>query len=130
MRTVHYWCQAALAVSLVGIVGLGMAEEKDKPKSIKVIMKTIHTAPDDEEPLVKKFTAGKTSDEETKTVIAAYEDLAKNKPPKGDEELWQRKTTAILAAAKDVAAKKEGAPAVFKKAISCAACHQQYHPKP
>jgi hypothetical protein len=129
MRMVKYWCMAALAVGLVGIVGFGMAEEKDKPKTIKVIMKTFHSAPEGEDPLCKKFMTGKTSAEETKNIVAAYEDLGKNKPPQGDEDEWKEKTKALLAAAKDVAAKKEDAPAAFKKAVSCADCHKIFKPK-
>jgi hypothetical protein len=122
MRTVKYWLLAALAVSLVGV---GIAEEKkeEKPQSTKAIMKKYHYAPKGEDPLCKKFGAGKLSDAEMKEIVAAYEDMIKNKPPKGDEESWKKKTTALLAAAKDVADKKEGAAEAFGKAVNCMACH-------
>jgi cytochrome c556 len=127
MRKVMYGCLAVLAVSLVGF---SMAEEKkDKPKAIKVIMKTAHTAPEGEDPLCKKFAGGKTSEDETKTILALYEDLGKNKPPQGDEDEWKAKTKALLSAAKDVAAKKEGGTDAFKKAINCKDCHETFRPK-
>ena len=127
MRTVKYWLLAALSVSLVGV---SIAEEKKddkKPASIKDIMKKFHNGPKGEK-LSDKFAEGKTTEEETKAILAAYEDLGKNKPPKGDEELWKQRTTALLNAAQDIAAKKEGAADAFSKAIACGVCHQTFKP--
>jgi hypothetical protein len=131
MRTVKYWLLAALAVSLVGV---SVAEEKKddkKPLEIKASMKKFHLAPaKGEDPLCKKFVSGKTSDAETKDILAFYEDLTKAKPPIGTADSWKAKTTALYTAAKDVAAKKDGADDAFKKAITCKACHDDHRPPP
>ena len=119
-----------LAALAAGLVGFTMAEEtKDKPKTIKQIMKTAHSAPKGEDPLCKKFGAGKTSDEENKTIILLYTDLTKDKPPQGDADVWKEKTTALLAAAKAVAAKDKGAADSYKKAVNCGGCHSVFKPK-
>jgi hypothetical protein len=129
MRSVTYW---SLAVLAAGLVGFSMAEEKkEKPKTIKEIMKAAHSAPEGEDPLCKKLLGGKASEEETKTILVLYEDLGKNKPPKGakgDEDAWKDKTKALLAAAKDVAGKKEGATDAYKKAVNCKGCHEDFRP--
>jgi hypothetical protein len=130
MRMVKYGFLAALTVSLVGV---SMAEEKKedaKPQTIKQVMKKVHSAPKGEQNLKDKFAAGKTSEAETKDILAAYADLGKNKPPQGEEAAWKEKTGALLAAAKDVAAKKDGAPEAFKKAVACMGCHSVFRPKP
>src|SRR5437870_5105368 len=119
MRTMKYWLLAALAVSLVGV---SVAEEKKddkKPATIKEIMKKFHSAPKGEQKMCEKFVAGKTTDEETKDILAAYEALGKFKPPKGDEAQWKERTTMLLTAAKDIAAKKEGSQDAFAKAVAC-----------
>ncbi len=93
-------------------------------------MKKFHFAPKGEDPLCKKFGAGTLSEGEVKDLLVAYEDLGKNKPPKGDEDSWKTKTTALLAAAKDVAAKKDGAAAAYSKAVKCMDCHSVHRPPP
>jgi hypothetical protein len=52
--------------------------------------------------------------------------LAANKPPKGEEESWKEKTTALLTAAKDVAAGKDGAGDALGKAANCMECHKAH----
>lgn len=126
MRKVKYLVMAVLSVSLVGV---SIAEEKkeEKPASIKEIMKKFHSGAKGEK-MCEKFAAGKSTEAETKEILAAYEDLGKTKPPKGDEAAWKEKTTVLLNAAKDLAAKKEGADKAFAKAIACGACHDVFKP--
>jgi hypothetical protein len=128
MRNAKYWLLAALAVSLVGV---GVAEEKKedkKPLEIKAIMKKAHTAPKGEDPLCKRVASGSSTEAEAKDLLALYEDLAKNKPPKGDEESWKKKTSALVSATKDIVGKKEGATDAYKKALNCMACHEAHRP--
>ncbi len=127
MRTAKYWLLAALTVSLVGVSVAEEKKEDKKPASIKEVMKKFHGGKKGET-LADNFAAGKTTEEETKSVLQAYEDLGKNKPPKGEEDAWKEKTTALLNAAKDIAAKKEGAKDAFSKAIACGACHEAFKP--
>ena len=131
MRAMKYWILAALSVSLVGVT---IAEEKadKKPATIKEVMKKAHSAPKGEEKMCQKFAAGKLSEAEVKDLVALYADLGKNKPPKGDEDSWKAKTSALAAAAKDLAAnpKKEDSVAAYKKALDCMSCHSVHRPPP
>jgi hypothetical protein len=127
MRKVKYLLLAALTVSLVGVSGAEEKKEERKPATIKEIMKKAHAGEKDDK-MCAKFAAGKLSEAEVKDILALYEDLGKNKPPKGDEEAWKKKTAALLAAAKDLAAKKDGGADAFKKAVNCMACHTDHRP--
>lgn len=123
-----------LAAVAVGLVGVNSAAEKPdkedpKPATIKDVMKKCHSAPKGEDPLCKKFLTGKASEAEIKTILTCYESLPKNKAPKGEEDSWKEKSTALLKAAKDLAEKKEGAADAYKKAVNCAACHEVHKPK-
>jgi mono/diheme cytochrome c family protein len=69
---------------------------------------------------------GKATAEEKKQLVEFYVALAANKPPKGDEASWKEKTAALLAAAKDAEAGKEGAGAALTKAVNCMACHSAH----
>jgi hypothetical protein len=119
MRTVKCLVLAALVFALVGV---GVAEEK-KDLSIKEVMKKFHSAPKGETPVCGKVAGGKASEDDLKAIISGYEALTKATPAKGDEASWKEKTTALLTAAKDVAAKKEGAADAYKKAVNCKGCH-------
>jgi len=110
----------ALAVSLVGVAAMSA----DDPPPIKEIMKKAHTPPG--KSLLSKVTSGKASDEEKKQLVELYEALGKNKPPKGDEEEWKKRTDAMIAAAKDVAEGAKGAPAKLGKTVNCGACHKAH----
>jgi hypothetical protein len=129
MRTVKCWSLAVLAVSLVGVSG-AEGRKEEGPQPIKAIMQKCHNAPKGVDPLCKKFLTGVASADEVKDLLAGYEDLGKNKPPKGDPEAWKTRTAALLSAAKDLAAKKEGAADAYKKAVDCMSCHMAFRPPP
>lgn len=80
------------------------------------------------ESLCAKLTQGQTSDEENLRMVKLTKELSLNKPPKGDLASWTEKTSALHAAAKDVAAKKPGAVDAFKNAVNCKACHSVHKP--
>ena len=111
---------AGLVLAL-GWVAFSVAQDAKPKFTIKEVMKTAHKSG-----LMKKAAEGKATEAELKTLIENYEALAANKPPKGDEAAWKEKTTALLAAAKDVAAGKEGAGAALMKAYNCMACHSAH----
>jgi hypothetical protein len=103
-------------------LGMVIGAEEEKPKhTIKATMKAAHKGG-----LMKKVADGKATDEEEKLLIEHYEALAANKPPKGDAEAWKTKTAALIAAAKDAAAGKEGGGAALQKAANCMACHRDH----
>jgi cytochrome c553 len=114
-----------LLVALVVIGGLALAVNftsrgaDDKPVAIKEVMKTCMAKGG----LCSKVAGGNASAEEKKKLVAMFEDLHKNKPPKGDAESWNKFTTALVDAAKAAAEGKEGAGDALKKAANCMGCH-------
>lgn len=81
------------------------------------------------ESFLANIIAGKGSDDDLKKLVAGYEFMAAQKPPTGDEGSWKTLTAALLAAAKDAQAKKEGALDKLKAASNCKACHEPHKPK-
>ena len=56
------------------------------------------------------------------SIAGLYEDLGKNKPPKGDEAEWKKKCEALVKAVKD------GDKDAFKTAVGCGGCHSGFKP--
>src|SRR6185503_13262697 len=94
-------------------------------KDVKEVM-ALHKGKDS---FLANILAGKGSDDDLKKLVSAYEVMAAQKPPKGDEASWKTLTAAALASAKDAAAKKEGALDKLKAATNCKACHEAHKPK-
>ncbi len=117
---------AALAVvAFGGLTMCGAAD--DKPKyDIETIMDKAH---DKDNGIYRKVVAGKASDAEKKELVELYTELGKNKPPKGDAKSWKDKTTALVAAAKEVADGKDAGVNDLKKAANCMACHKVHKGK-
>jgi len=112
---------AALAVA--GLVTLNLRAD-DKPKNeIKDVMQKAH-----KDGLLKKVASGKADDTEKKDLLALYEDLAKNEPPKGDKTDWEKRTKAMVNGAKDVVDGKKGAEQKLGKTVNCMGCHQLHKP--
>jgi hypothetical protein len=125
MRTVKYCLAATLAVGMLANVIATRAEDGDKPKhTIKEVMKAAHGG--GKNSLAAKVASGSASDEEKKELVELYGDLGKNTPKKGTPDGWKEKTDAVVKAAKDVEAGKEGAGAALQKAINCKGCHSVY----
>lgn len=109
---------AVLAV--VFTVKYTVAEDAAAPKySVKDVMKTAMKGG-----LCKKVASGDASAEETKQLIELLESMAAAKVAKGDADSWKEKTSALVAAAKGVAAGTDGAGAKLAAAANCAACHK------
>jgi YHS domain-containing protein len=81
------------------------------------------------ESFLANILAGKGSDDDLKKLVSAYDVLAAQKPPTGDEASWKNLTAALSAAAKEAAAKKDGALDKLKAASNCKACHELHKPK-
>ncbi|HLY74672.1 MAG TPA: hypothetical protein VKU80_11195 [Planctomycetota bacterium] len=81
------------------------------------------------ESFLANILAGKGSDDDLKKLVGAYEVLAAQKAPKGDEGSWKNLTSALLTAAKEAQAKKDGALDKLKAASNCKACHEPHKPK-
>jgi hypothetical protein len=118
MHKPHLWSVALLSAFVLATFGLSADDTKPK-YTIEEIMKKTHQKPN----LAKKLMMGQLTDAEKTTLIENYEELGKNKPPKGDAADWAKRTSDLLAAAK---AAVNGGPedrAAFKKAVNCTACH-------
>jgi hypothetical protein len=114
--------------ALFGVLALGAllgAGAQDKaPKDIKEVMGVAHK----KDTLLDKIKGGSASDDDKKKLLSLYEALAGFKQPKGDEKSWKDKTEALVAAAKEVVEKKDGALDKLKKASDCKACHSVHRP--
>lgn len=110
------------ALSLAVLLGATAAQDF---KSTKEVM-ALHKGKDS---LISKINDGKGTEEDHKKILAAYEFLATQKPPKGDEASWKAKTAALVAAAKDLVEKKAGAADEMKKASDCKGCHSVHKGK-
>ena len=98
-----------------------------KPKyTVKEIMKAINKGDDN---IGKRAGKGVASKEDLAKMVEYYESLPLNDPPRGDKASWEHKTTALLAAAKDLKAGKPNALQTYKEASNCKACHMAHKPE-
>jgi len=124
MRTTKYFLTALMTLGLVAGLGVFRAAEKAEPKyDIGEIMEKAHKG---KPSLLKQVAEGKASEAQKKQLVEYYEELAKNKPEKGTEADWKKRTGALVKAAKGVADGKAGATAALGKAANCKACHQAH----
>jgi hypothetical protein len=111
----------AVALALVAFSGAPDVSGGEKPKyTISQVMKKAHSKGG----LKDKVISGDADKKEKETLLAMYEALSKNTPPKGDADDWKAKTGALVAAAKLAVADDKGAVAALKKAVNCGACHK------
>jgi hypothetical protein len=126
---------------LLGVVVLGIAvgtawsfsgaaqkdDDKDKDKkpkyTIKEVMKKAH-APKDA--IIKKVEEGKATKDEMKELVVMYKSLEVNKPPKGDEAEWAKRTKKLVEAANALVKEDKDAKDLLKKAANCAECHKAH----
>jgi hypothetical protein len=117
------------AVVALVVLAVGQMNAKNAaPKPIDKIMEEAHAG--GAKSLRGLVTSGKGTAEDAKKLLALYEDLGKNEPPKGDKAAWKKKTDAVLVAIKKVAAKPDDAVAckALTAATACAACHKEHKP--
>lgn len=114
----------ALSLGLAAVLlAASYAGADDKPKyTTKEVMKEAHGKPK----LLNKVLDGKATDDDKKKLLELYEAMAKNKPAKGDADNWKKLNDAIVAAAKDVVAGKDGSVDALKKATKCGDCHSAH----
>jgi hypothetical protein len=118
---------AAAALALLGASTLDcLAVEKEKPETIKDVMKLAHKG---EHSLSKKVSQGKASDAEIKQLLGYYKLMATQKPPRGTEESWKEKTSALVHSTEALSRHEAGAIDQFKEAVNCKACHSVHKPE-
>lgn len=121
MRTVKYCLLATLTLGALGSLVTYPAADAEKPKnSIEEVMEKAHKGKDS---LYKKVVSGEANGDQKKELLGLYQDLAKNKPPKGSPDDWKKRTTAMVEAAQEAVDGKPGAGPKIAKAASCKACH-------
>lgn len=123
MRRVYPIAMLSLAFVTGGVISLLRAAD-EKPKiTIKEAMKEHKKGA-----LKDKVLDGTASADEKKKLIELYEEMGKNKPPKGDAGNWKKLCDALVKAAKEINdGKKEGVDNL-KKAVNCAGCHKEHKP--
>jgi Spy/CpxP family protein refolding chaperone len=125
MRTMKYFLMATMTLGLAAGLGVFGAADDAKPKyDTEEIMQKAHKAPKGKLSLFQQVAKGKANEEQQKQLLDYYQELAKNKPEKGDPKDWQRRTNALVKAAKDVIDGKAGASQRLAKAADCKGCHQ------
>ncbi len=128
MRTVKYFTMAMMTMGLLAGLSVFQAADQSKPKyTIEEVMEKAHKG--GKKSLLKKVASGAADEKEKKQLLEYYEEMAKNPAPKSDKGNpadWQKRTGALVAAAKDVVASKPGAANNLNKAANCAACHKIY----
>jgi hypothetical protein len=107
-----------LALTLSGVA------QDNKKIEIKEVMQTAMKGG-----LCTKVAKGEASAEEKKKLAGLFAALHEAKPPKGEAESWNAKTKALVDAANDVLAGKEGAADKLKAAANCMACHSAHKGK-
>jgi hypothetical protein len=126
MRSLKYFALASLVVAAIAGLGAYRAAD-DKPLDIETIMEKAHKPPEKGKPsLFKTVSGGTGSKEQKEELLKLYSDLGKNKPPKGSEKDWKKRTDDIVSAAKEVVADKADALAALKKAVNCKECHEAH----
>ncbi len=131
MKHYHRIAVAALAaIVLAGGALVRQAQAADaSEEAIKKFMKDCHKAPKGVDPVCKKAGDGQATAEEIKKLVAGYKMMAAAKPPRGDEASWKEKTAKLVAASEGLAKHAPDAPAKFKEAVNCKACHSVHKPE-
>lgn len=116
-------CGAFLVVAAV-VAGQVVAEDK-KIKDIEDIMEAHKGGP---KSFLNKVAGGEGTKADAEKLLGLYEDLAKNKPPKGEISDWKKRTTALITPTKKLVKdpKDEDAGKALKKAANCMDCHDAH----
>jgi Spy/CpxP family protein refolding chaperone len=124
MRATKSFMMAVMALGLAASLGMFYAADEVKPKyDIEEIMAKAHKG---KPSLLQQVVKGKASEEQKKQLLEYYQELAKNKPPKGDAKDWKRRTNALIVAAQDALAGKPNAARALQSAAKCGDCHKAH----
>jgi hypothetical protein len=106
-----------------GVIGVSLmaAPAEKKEIAIKTVMQ--EAMKPDGMALCKKVASGQATEEQKARLVELFTALSMLKPKKGEEADWKTRTEALLAAAKDCKAGKEGAMAALAAAADCKGCH-------
>ncbi len=126
MRILRYVAPGALLLGLAaGLVSV-RADDPAPKYTIKQVMDMAHKGKDS---IYNKITKTMTAtDDDKKKLVELYTALAADHPKMNDDKDWTDRTQAMLAAAQDVAANKDGSIDALKKAVACGDCHDLHKP--
>jgi cytochrome c553 len=105
---------------------LAIAEGKKPKYTVKEVMQAIHKGQDN---IGKRAGQGMASTDDLAKLVAYYESLPLNEPPRGELASWKEKTSKLVTAATALKEKKAGAAEMFKAAANCKACHNVHKPE-
>ena len=74
----------------------------------------------------REVLRGKGTKEEKQELLDLYKALAKTKPPRGSQENWQKATSALVAAAEEIASGAAKDVEKLRAASNCKACHDAH----
>ncbi len=109
---------ALLAIGAIAAAPLQEPEEEEQ-YTIKEVMKLAHA----KDGLLKKVATGKATDEEKQQLLVCYQSMAKNSPPRGEQESWDERTKQLVAAAEAAVKGEEDAADLLLTATDCKSCH-------
>jgi cytochrome c556 len=115
-----------LTVLAATTLAASLAFAADEPNPIKDSMKYSHKAPKGEKKISEKIVEGTATNEEVKKTLELYLAIGDTKPPKGDAADFKARMAKLITATEEVVAKKPDAPAHYKEAVNCKACHSEH----
>lgn len=123
MNKVYAVAFAAIFVAVSAVLSLHVSA--DDKNIIHDIMEKHHKG---KEAPVQTVLAGKADEKLLKEFLAYYTSMAAQKPPKGDEAAWKKRTATLVEATQGLIDKKANALETFKEASNCKACHTDHKP--
>ncbi len=114
----------ASLIVLSGWTVLTMTTDAQEKATIKEVMQVCMKGG-----LCKKVASGEGSADDKKKLAEMFTALHAAKPSKGEQSSWDEKTKALVDAANDVLAGKDGAGAALQKAANCMGCHSVHKGK-
>lgn len=104
--------------ALAAVLGLSSAYAGEGV--ISDAMKKFHKG---ETSTTKHVGEGSASSSDVSALLKAYQDMAKERPPKGTAASWKEKTDAVIGALNAIKGGDKSGTGTFKRAINCKACH-------
>jgi len=120
----HYLAIAAVVLGVAAVMTIRVSAD-DKKMTIKEVMEKAHKG---KESPVQTVIAGKADEKMLKEFLGYYKAMGDEKPPKGTEADWKKRTAALVDATQALIDKKPNAQAAFKTAVDCKACHTAHKP--
>jgi cytochrome c5 len=114
-----------MSILVVMMVFAGLVFAGEGHELLEKIMKDYHKG---KTSLVQKAVKGEASKQEIARLSEAYHQMAKMKPPVGEQADWDKRVAALIAATDELAAGKPGAGGALKEAANCKACHTAHKP--